>query len=45
VDILICAPYTNLPALKEELEESIVHPGAQNMHYETKGAFTGKYPR
>jgi len=42
VDILICAPFTNLPVLKMELEESIVHLGAQNMHYETKGAFTGE---
>ncbi|NLL53289.1 MAG: triose-phosphate isomerase [Peptococcaceae bacterium] len=42
LDILICAPFTNLPVLKEELEESIVHIGAQNMHYETKGAYTGE---
>jgi len=32
VDILICAPFTNLPVLKMELEESIVHLGDQNMH-------------
>ena len=42
LDILICAPYTALPVLKEELEESIVHIGAQNMFYEPKGAFTGE---
>ncbi|NLP43211.1 MAG: triose-phosphate isomerase [Peptococcaceae bacterium] len=42
VDMLICAPFTALSALKEELEESIIHIGAQNMHYETKGAFTGE---
>jgi len=42
VDILICAPFTSLPVLKEELEESIVHIGAQNMHYEGKGAYTGE---
>jgi len=42
VDILICAPFTVLSILKEELEESIVHIGAQNMHYEKKGAFTGE---
>ncbi|MGI5901866.1 MAG: triose-phosphate isomerase [Desulfitobacteriia bacterium] len=42
LDILICAPYTTLPALKDELEESIVHLGAQNMHYEREGAYTGE---
>jgi len=42
VDILICAPFTVLSVLKDELEESIIHIGAQNMHYEKKGAFTGE---
>ncbi len=42
MDMVICAPFTALPILKEELEESIIHIGAQNMFYETKGAFTGE---
>ncbi len=42
LDILICAPFTTLSALKDELEESIVHIGAQNMYYEAQGAFTGE---
>ncbi len=42
LDMVICAPYTALPVLKEELEESIVHIGAQNMYHEPQGAFTGE---
>ncbi|MGI6450711.1 MAG: triose-phosphate isomerase [Desulfitobacteriia bacterium] len=42
LDMVVCAPYTALPVLKEELEESIVHIGAQNMYHEPQGAFTGE---
>lgn len=42
IDMVICAPFTALSVLKEELEESIVHIGAQNMYIEDKGAFTGE---
>jgi len=42
IDMVICAPFTTLSVLKEELEESIVHIGAQNMYIEDKGAFTGE---
>jgi len=42
LDMVICAPFTALYALKEELEESIIHVGAQNMYHEAKGAFTGE---
>jgi triosephosphate isomerase len=42
LDMVVCAPFTVLPVLKEELEESIIHIGAQNMYYELKGAFTGE---
>ncbi len=42
VDVVICAPYLQLPALVKELKGSNVHVGAQNMHYEEKGAFTGE---
>lgn len=42
MDMVICAPFTNLYALKEELEESIIHIGAQNMYFESKGAYTGE---
>lgn len=42
LDIVVCAPFTALNVLKEELEEGIIHIGAQNMYYETKGAYTGE---
>lgn len=41
-DVVICAPYIQLPALVEELKGSNVKVGAQNMHFEEKGAFTGE---
>ncbi|MDP4160729.1 MAG: triose-phosphate isomerase, partial [Bacillota bacterium] len=42
LDIVLCAPYTALYPLKNELEESIVHIGAQNMASTDQGAFTGE---
>ena len=42
IEMVICAPFTALHVLKEELEESIIHIGAQNMYSETEGAFTGE---
>ena len=42
LDMVVCAPFTALHVLKEELEESIIHIGAQNMYHEEVGAFTGE---
>ncbi|MCQ2548341.1 MAG: triose-phosphate isomerase [Clostridia bacterium] len=42
VDVLICAPFTQLAALKEALKDSGVMVGAQNCHFEDEGAFTGE---
>lgn len=42
LDIILCAPFTALYPLKNELEESIVHLGAQNMASTDQGAFTGE---
>jgi triosephosphate isomerase len=42
IDMVICAPFTALPVLKDDLEESIVHLGAQNMSWAPEGAFTGE---
>lgn len=42
VEVLVCAPYTLLPALVEAAKGTNVAIGAQNMHYEDKGAFTGE---
>ncbi|MFA6807471.1 MAG: triose-phosphate isomerase, partial [Eubacteriales bacterium] len=42
IDMVICAPFTALGVLKDELEESIIYIGAQNMSANKKGAFTGE---
>lgn len=42
LDIVLCAPFTALYTLKNELEESIVHLGAQNMAWADEGAYTGE---
>lgn len=42
LELLICAPYTALPALNEALRSSGVQLGAQNMHPQAHGAFTGE---
>ena len=41
-EIAICAPFTQLAALKEALAGTGVGLGAQNMHFEEEGAFTGE---
>ncbi len=42
LDIVLCAPFTALYSLKNELEESHVHLGAQNMSWADQGAYTGE---
>lgn len=42
VDVVVCAPFTALNALKDELEESIIHIGAQDLFWGAAGAFTGE---
>jgi len=42
IDVVVCAPFTLLPVLKDELEESVIHIGAQNMFYANDGAYTGE---
>ncbi len=41
-EILICAPFTALYALKKVLNGSKIKLGAQNMHFEESGAYTGE---
>jgi len=41
-EITLCAPFTQLIALKEALAGSGVGLSAQNMHFEAEGAFTGE---
>lgn len=42
VQVVVCPPFTALAAMKEELEGLPVALGAQNLHWEDKGAFTGE---
>jgi len=43
VEKVFCPPFTALPALSAMLEGSDIGLGAQNMHWEEKGAFTGEF--
>ena len=38
----VCAPFTQLAALKEAFSGSGIGIGAQNMHFEAEGAYTGE---
>jgi triosephosphate isomerase (TIM) len=42
VDVAVCPPYTNLSAVYEIIKGSSIKLGAQDVHWEAKGAFTGK---
>jgi len=42
VDIVVCPPFTSLGLVKEIINGTNIHLGAQNMYWETKGAFTGE---
>jgi len=41
-DVLVAPPFTALTSVAEELRGSPVRLGAQNMHFEKEGAFTGE---
>lgn len=42
VEAVVCVPFTLLKDVKEALKETNIKLGAQNMHWEEKGAFTGE---
>jgi triosephosphate isomerase len=42
VDSVICPPFTSLSAVSELLKESVVSIGAQNVHWEPSGPYTGE---
>ncbi|MBU2447179.1 MAG: triose-phosphate isomerase [Bacteroidetes bacterium] len=42
VEVIICPPFTSIEIAKELLKGSVIHLGAQNMHFEDEGAFTGE---
>ncbi|MBM3944202.1 MAG: triosephosphate isomerase, partial [SAR202 cluster bacterium] len=39
---IVCPPFVSLAAVSELLKGSTIELGAQNMHFEEKGAFTGE---
>ena len=41
-DVLLCPPFTALEIVSENIGGSEIKLGAQNMHWETSGAFTGE---
>lgn len=41
-EVVICAPFIQLPEILKLTEGSNIKVGAQNMHFEEKGAFTGE---
>ena len=42
VDMAVCPPAVDLDAVQKVLADSEISLGAQNMHWETSGAFTGE---
>jgi triosephosphate isomerase len=42
VDVVVCPPFTALYAVSTILQDSVMALGAQNVHWEKEGAFTGE---
>ena len=42
VDVLVCPPFTALTSVAEILSDADIHLGAQNLHDQRSGAFTGE---
>ena len=42
VEVVVCPPFTSLQAVRTALADSAIGLGAQNMHWERQGAFTGE---
>ena len=42
VEVVVCPPFTAIPAVRDAIAGSSIGLGAQNMHWEEKGAFTGE---
>lgn len=42
VEVVLCPPYTALAAVRDVIRESPILLGAQDMHWEKSGAFTGE---
>ncbi len=42
VDVVLCPPFTSLSTVGEVIEATAIKFGAQNMHWEANGAYTGE---
>jgi triosephosphate isomerase len=42
VEVVICPPFTSLEGVASMIDGSLVKLGAQNMHFEASGAYTGE---
>ncbi len=42
VEVVLCPPFVSLSAVEDVITDSPIEVGAQNMHWEEKGAFTGE---
>lgn len=42
VDVVVCPPFVALPAVLEAVKGTNIAVGAQNMHFEENGAYTGE---
>ena len=42
VEVVVCPPFTALEGVARAIDGSLVKLGAQNMHFESSGAFTGE---
>jgi len=41
-EVVLCVPFTALVSLSQSLHGSLIRLGAQNVHWETSGAYTGE---
>ncbi|AVH69862.1 triosephosphate isomerase [Nostoc sp. 'Lobaria pulmonaria (5183) cyanobiont'] len=41
-EVILCPPFTDLSVLSKTLHGSLIHLGAQNIHWEEYGAYTGE---
>lgn len=41
-DVVVCVPFTDIPAVSAAAKGSNIHVGAQNVHFAEKGAYTGE---
>ena len=42
VEVVLCPPFTSLPDVRDVILDTPISLGAQNMHWEKEGAFTGE---